>query len=136
MLDEYTYYRGRFLTVANNVHEFLAAMQRSAAASNVTLSMLHLHLLGASYQHAVLRDAYAVAKALERTLVLPPLYAWCDWSPSSDVLYTCNDPNFEGEVPYQGPSDIFVNIEVRAVRCKPRHWKCLLDVWTPARWAS
>lgn len=49
---------------------------------------------------------------LQRTLVLPRVYAWCDWSPSSDVLITCNDPNFEGEVPYQGPSDLYVNVEV------------------------
>lgn len=112
MLDPSNYYRGKFLTVANNVHAFLASMQASATDANVSLSMLHLHLLGASYQHAVLRDAYAVARVLQRTLVLPPLYAWCDWSPSSDVLHTCNDPMFEGEVPYQGPSDLYVNIEV------------------------
>ena len=114
MLDGSEYYQGRFMTVSNNVHRFLEAMQAHAASSNTTLSMLHLQLLAASYQHAVLRDAYAVARVLQRTLVLPRLYAWCDWSPSSDVLITCNDPNFEGEVPYQGPSDLYVNVEVCA----------------------
>ena len=127
MLDPSRYYRGKFMTVANNVHAFLATMQTDASQANVTLSMLHLHLLGAAYQHAVLRDAYAVARVLQRALVLPPLYAWCDWTPKPDVLYTCNDPGWEGDVPYQGPSDLYVNIEacphVLQFRTTRRVWK-------------
>ena len=68
MLDSSQYYQGRFITVSNNVHTFLEAMQAQAASHNTTLSLLHLQLLAASYQHAVLRDAYAVAKV---SIIIP-----------------------------------------------------------------
>ena len=111
LLDNTSYFSdGNFLTVGNNVHSFIASLQHSMGG---ILSLLHLQLLAASYQHAVLRDAYAIARALGRVLVLPPVYAWCDWDPSPDVLHTCVTVDNEGQVPYQGPSDLYVNIEVR-----------------------
>ena len=113
--------------MSNNVHAFLASMQASAAESNVTLSLLHLHLLGAAYQHAVLRDAYAVARVLRRALVLPPVWAWCDWTPHPGVLETCVEPGYEGGVPYQGPSDLYVNTEVRSA-CHSR--LCIVLLYT------
>ena len=87
MLDPLEYYsQGRFMTVDNNVHHFLRRLQKHASS---TISLLHMQLLAAAYQHAVLRDAYAIAKALGRILVLPPVYAWCDWDPAPTVLITC-----------------------------------------------
>jgi hypothetical protein len=117
LLDAPAYYRGRFMTVSNNVHAFVAAMRAGAHAAGGHLSLLHAQLLAAAYQHAVLRDAYALAHTLRRTLVLPPLWAWCDWDPSSDVLLACVSVDNEGSVPYQGPSDLYVNIEVRLHAC-------------------
>lgn len=98
------------MTVSNNVHSFIRSLQ---LYSDGAITQLHAQLLAASYQHALLRDAYAVAKALGRILVLPPVYAWCDWEPDAHVLLTCVTVHNEGQVPYQGPSDLYVNIEVR-----------------------
>lgn len=98
------------MTVNNNVHAFVASLQQAASKP---LSLLHIQLLAAAYQHAVLRDAYAIAKALDRILVLPPVFSWCDWDPAPTVMQTCVTQNNEGQVPYQGPSDMYVNIEVR-----------------------
>jgi hypothetical protein len=115
LLDETSYYtQGTFMTVNNNVHSFIASLQQVAEG---TISLLHMQLLAAAYQHAVLRDAYALAKALGRILILPPVYSWCDWDPSPDVLGTCVTVDNEGQVPYEGPSDLYVNIEVRC--CSP-----------------
>lgn len=87
MLDPSEYYsKGKFMTVDNNVHGFLKALARHASGA---ISLLHMQLLAAAYQHAVLRDAYAIAKALGRILVLPRVYAWCDWDPAPTVLFTC-----------------------------------------------
>ena len=73
LLDDTSYYQGKFITIGNNVHSFLASVQK---ASSSPFGRIHLQLLAASYQHAILRDAYAIAKALNRILILPPLYAW------------------------------------------------------------
>jgi hypothetical protein len=109
-MDNTDYYAaGNFLSINNNVHSFVQSLQ--ASASN-RIGPLHIQLLAASYQHAILRDAYAMAKALGRILVLPALYSWCDWDPQADVLLTCVSNHHEGHVPYQGPSDLYVNIEV------------------------
>lgn len=97
------------MSVRNNVHSFVASVQ---AATPSPLQPLHIHLLAASYQHAVLRDAYAIAKTLNRTLILPKLYVWCDWEPGPTVLINCTTPASEGHVPYQSTSDIYVNIDV------------------------
>jgi hypothetical protein len=110
LLDDSSYYSaGKFLSVSNNVFSFIQSVQHS---TNAEISLLHIQLLAAAYQHAILRDAYAIAKALKRILILPPLYSWCDWEPDSNVLLTCVAKHNEGQVPYQGPSDLYVNIEV------------------------
>lgn len=111
LLDDTSYYtQGNFMTVGNNVHSFIESLQQRA---DHKINTLHLQLLAASYQHAILRDAYAIAKSLGRILILPPLYAWCDWDPAPNVLLTCLTVDNEGQLPYQGPSDLYVNIEVR-----------------------
>ena len=128
------------MTVGNNVHAFIRSLQRH---SGDAITLLHTQLLAASYQHALLRDAYAIAKALGRILVLPPLYAWCDWEPDAHVLLTCVAVHNEGQVPYQGPSDLYVNIEVRGGRSGARDcsalrtllhtWRTLASAWSRLR---
>ena len=110
LLDPPGYYNsGKFMTVNNNVHSFIKSL---SLQTEKPLSLLHIQLLAAAYKHAVLRDAYAIAKALKRVLVLPPVFAWCDWDPASSVLYTCVTKDNEWHVPYQGPSDLYINMEV------------------------
>lgn len=109
-MDDSRYYSaGKFMSVSNNVFSFVQSLQTYTGEK---IGLLHTQLLAASYQHAVLRDAYAISKALNRILILPPLYSWCDWEPDPNVLVTCVAMHNEGQVPYQGPSDLYVNIEV------------------------
>lgn len=42
-----------------------------------------------AFQLAAYRDALAVASVLNRTLVLPPSWCWCDYDQTSNVLIEC-----------------------------------------------
>ena len=61
---------------------------------------------------AVFRDAAAAARALGRILILPKLWAWCD-SDQPSVLKYCSIEGAEQVAPWQAPTDLYINMDVR-----------------------
>ena len=78
---------------------------------------LHKHMLGAAYQMHTFRDAAAMALVLNRTLILPRVWAWCDSDNSPSVLATCAFDGAEHSSPWQAPGDLFFNADVRHPAC-------------------
>lgn len=90
---------------------------------------LHKHVLAATFQLATFRDAAAAAVALDRVLVLPPFYSFCDSDHSSSVLENCTFHGAEQTAPWRAPADAFINIDVRAA---PRSHPEVGVIWAGA----
>jgi hypothetical protein len=77
---------------------------------------IHKHVLAATYQLHTFRDAAAMAIALNRTLILPKVWAWCDSDHAPTIMAACS---FEGaehqHTPWQAPGDLLFNMDVRPV---------------------
>lgn len=73
---------------------------------------VHKHLLAAEYQLSAFRDAAAAARTLNRTLILPKLWAWCD-SDQPTIMQHCSMEGAQQVAPWQAPTDLYVNMDVR-----------------------
>ena len=58
----------RLMSYTNDVVEYIGALEATASAQ---LPLLYKHFHAMSYQLAALRDAFAIAQTLNRTLVRP-----------------------------------------------------------------
>ena len=77
---------------------------------------LYKHMLAVSYQMAVVLEAVAMAHALNRTIVFPKFYCWCDFDWYAVVLDGCamgGRPGKNGadlfEMPFECPIDVILN---------------------------
>ena len=77
------------------------------------LRQIHKQVIAATYQLAVFRDAAAMARVLNRTLILPKVYAWCDTDNSPTIMRDCHFDGAEMHLPFQAPGDLYFNMDVR-----------------------
>jgi Tfp pilus assembly protein PilP len=63
---------GHLMAYSNEVQEYIAALE---AKASTPMSALFKHFHAMSYQIAALRDAFAIARTLNRTLVRTTAYA-------------------------------------------------------------
>lgn len=84
--DEY-YTTGRYLVYDNHVVEFIKTYNDAVYGGRMT--DFHKNHLAQAFQLAAYRDALAVAAALNRIVVLPPSWCWCDYDQTSSVLVEC-----------------------------------------------
>lgn len=77
---------------------------------------LYKHMLAVSYQMEVILEASAMAAALNRTVVFPRFYCWCDFDWYAVVLDGCamgGRPGRNGAdlfaMPFECPIDVILN---------------------------
>ena len=77
---------------------------------------LYKHMLAVSYQMDVILEAGAMAFALNRTVVFPKFYCWCDFDWYAVVLDGCSmggAPGIHGadlfQMPFECPIDVILN---------------------------
>lgn len=68
--------------------------------------------MAGAYQLAAFRDAAAMAKTLNRTLILPKVWGWCDSDASPDVMADCTMAGSEMHAPWRAPGDLYFNMDV------------------------
>ena len=89
-------------------------MRREGTRPPCLLAQVHKHVLAGAYQLAALRDAAAMAKALDRILILPKVWAWCDSDSMLTIMRNCTFDGSEHYPPWQAPGDLFFNMDVRS----------------------
>lgn len=77
---------------------------------------LYKHMLAVSYQMSAILEASAVAYALNRTIVFPRFWCWCDFDWYAVVLDGCSMGGHPGEhgadlfsMPFECPIDVILN---------------------------
>lgn len=77
---------------------------------------LYKHMLAVSYQMSAILEASAVAHALNRTIVFPRFWCWCDFDWYAVVLDGCSMGGHPGEhgadlfsMPFECPIDVILN---------------------------
>jgi hypothetical protein len=75
---------------------------------------VHKHVLAATYQLHAFHDAAAMAIALNRTLILPKVWAWCDSDHAPTIMATCAFEGAEQTSPWHAPGDLYFNMDVRS----------------------
>ncbi|KAK9804808.1 hypothetical protein WJX72_006874 [[Myrmecia] bisecta] len=100
---------GNFLTFTINVEAVLE--RHTAQLPGAGPSDLQKHLLAVAYQAAVLQEAAGLARALNRTLVLPHFQCYCDQAPTLTVLQACTVPGSDLRLPFTCPADRLLNAE-------------------------
>lgn len=74
---------------------------------------VHRHVIASTYQLHAFRDAAAMAIALNRTLILPRVWAWCDSDNAPTIMGNCAFDGAEQSAPWEAPGDLFFNMDVR-----------------------
>jgi hypothetical protein len=81
-----------------------------------TVPSLYKHMMAVSYQMDIVLEASAMALALNRTIVFPKFYCWCDFDWYAIVLDGCamgGRPGKNGadlfHMPFECPIDIILN---------------------------
>ncbi|KAI3434762.1 hypothetical protein D9Q98_002822 [Chlorella vulgaris] len=111
-LDGTEYYDppgARYLTYT---HDVRSAVEEAAASPrfNGLMPALYKHLVAASYQLAAYRDALAAARMLNRTLVLPTSWCWCDFDWTPHVLERCKIRGSDLQLPFECPADFLFSL--------------------------
>jgi hypothetical protein len=95
--DPQEYYtRGNFLSFDPTPPHLLAA--------DVSSGLIARHMRVAAWYRLSVRNALALARVLDRTLIVPPFLCYCDrwWG---NVLPTCLIPGSDQTLPFQCPMD-------------------------------
>lgn len=110
LLDPPAYYsEGTFLVYENLVHDFMRAV---ISLASKPLTQVHKHIIALSYQLSVFRDAAGMARVLNRTLILPKVYAWCDVDSAPTIMAACHIEGAEQDTPFHAPGDVLFNMDV------------------------
>ncbi|CAL5220947.1 g3049 [Coccomyxa viridis] len=108
LVDPDEYYAdpaARYLAYSNSVVDYVAELEEARGP----MVPLHKHLLAVAFQLAALRDAWAIAWALNRTLVLPRFWSWCEMDQVATVLETCRKDGGDQVLPFQTPADYLLS---------------------------
>jgi hypothetical protein len=108
--DPPSYYEGRYLAYQPSASPKLRAALAAHAAKKASPANIAIHMLAMRSHVDELRDALALAKALNRTLILPRWTCYCDrlWSGSDDIFhFGCMYPGAQDGkfVPFVCPMD-------------------------------
>lgn len=116
LMDDDDYYNNddqRYLTYANDVHAVVDAAEKAWVEQHVNvteMARLHKHMVAFAYQLAIAQEALALGRVLNRTVIFPQMYCWCDQDRYPTVLRTCG---IEGSdfpnIPFGCPLDTFFN---------------------------
>ncbi|KAL4434049.1 hypothetical protein ABPG75_000490 [Micractinium tetrahymenae] len=98
----------RYLTYQNNVRQYIHNL--TAARFGGVLPLLHKHIIAMSFQLAQFRDALAVSKMLNRTLVLPKSWCWCDYDWTPHIVEKCKIRGSDLRLPFECPADFVFHI--------------------------
>lgn len=109
-VDPPSYYEGRYLAYYASASPALRAALAAHSAKHTSPSNIAVHILAIRSHVTELRDALALARVLNRTLVLPRWACYCDrlWSGSDDIFhFGCMYPGAQDAkfVPFVCPMD-------------------------------
>ncbi|EFN57248.1 expressed protein [Chlorella variabilis] len=110
-LDGPEYYAppgARYLAYSNDVRRFIGRL--AAERFKGAMPVLYKQMAAMSYQLAQFRDALAAARMLNRTLVLPTSWCWCDYDWTPHVLEKCKIRVSDLRLPFECPSDFVLHI--------------------------
>eukprot|EP00892_Ulva_mutabilis_P012572 jgi/Ulvmu1/9688/UM055_0026.1 len=120
----------RLLAYRSGAREYIDALAAAAAAPMPPL-LRHFHAM--AFQLAQMRDAFALARALNRTLVLPRFLCYCDQDWYASVLKGCRVDGSDLAQPFVCPLDVLLNPgALDAARLPYRMESYLRDPRTPA----
>ncbi|KAL4446836.1 hypothetical protein ABPG77_008080 [Micractinium sp. CCAP 211/92] len=98
----------RYLTYQNDVRQYIEHLV--ATRHGGILPLLQRHIIAMSYQLAQFRDALAVARMLNRTLVLPTSWCWCDYDWTPHIVEKCKIRGSDLRLPFECPADFVFHI--------------------------
>eukprot|EP00892_Ulva_mutabilis_P003418 jgi/Ulvmu1/1448/UM011_0178.1 len=111
--DDAYYNEGSFLLYENTVQAFISGLEAKAKRG---IPDLYKHMLAVSYQQEVALEAMAMAHALNRTIIFPKLWCWCDFDWYAVVLDGCamgGRPGLAGAdlfvMPFECPIDVLLD---------------------------
>lgn len=94
----------KWLTYQNSVRQYIDALSQQLYPES-GMPLFYRQIVGMSYQLALFRDALAAARMLNRTLVLPTSWCWCDYDWTPHVLERCKIRGSDLRLPFECPAD-------------------------------
>ncbi|PRW57844.1 glycosyltransferase family 77 [Chlorella sorokiniana] len=94
----------KWLTYQNTVLQYVEALSKQLYPET-GMPLFYRQIVGMSYQLALFRDALAAARMLNRTLVLPTSWCWCDYDWTPHVLERCKIRGSDLRLPFECPAD-------------------------------
>lgn len=113
-VDEPSYYEGKFLAINASIPPSVVAAIEKFRSARETPYNIGVHSLALQSYVNELRDAFALAHALKRTLILPRRTCYCDklWAGSDNILaMKCMYPGSQDHnfLPFDCPMDHFAS---------------------------